>query len=144
MMASGAGYSLNAVFAVLRANWQRLAGFQGVRGGFRHGHRRADDIGVDDLIEQRRLREQAGRQRLAGEHDVDGPFDADEPRQTLRAAGTRQQTELDLRQSHFRGRGGDAVMAAHREFQSPAERDSLDGRDHRLRHVVQKRGQRRQ
>ena len=50
----------------------------------------SEEIRFDHRIEQRRLREHADRQRFAGQHDVQRVLDADQTRQTLRTAGTRQ------------------------------------------------------
>ena len=59
-------------------------------------------------------------------------FDADEPRQALRAAGARNEAELDFRQAEPRARRGDAEMAAERHLEPAAERRAVHGRDRRL------------
>ena len=65
-------------------------------------------------------------------------------RQALRAAGARQQAELDLGQRELAPRRGHAVVAAQRELQPAAQAVPVDRGDDRLRarldgrdHVVQ-------
>ena len=72
------------------------------------------------------------RDRVAGEHDLLGDAGADQTRQALRAAGPRQQTQLDFRLSHLRIRRHDAHVARHAHFHAAAQRQAVDGCQRRL------------
>ncbi|MNN57660.1 hypothetical protein D3C81_1726580 [compost metagenome] len=70
-----------------------------------------------------------------GDH-FERPFRADQTGQALRAAGARQQAEMDFGQAAFRAARGNAVVAHQRHLQSAAERGAVDGGDHRLGAVL--------
>ena len=72
------------------------------------------------------------RRRVAGDDELQRPFRPDQARQALRAAGARQEAELDLGQADAGAGRGDAVMAAERELEAAAERRAVDRRDDRL------------
>ena len=116
---------------------QRLALAQRGRRGLGDGDRRTDQVGLDHFVEQRRLGEQGDRQRFARQHHVECALDADQTGQTLRTAGTRQQAELHLRQTDPGGGERDAMVAAHRELETAAERHAFDRSDHRLVEIVE-------
>ena len=87
--------------------------------------------------------------RAFGNHPDCGRH-SDQSRQPLSAAGTRDQPELDFRQTDLRGRHGNAVMATHRNLETAAERLAVDRRDgwlwrglQPLDHVTEKRRQQR-
>ena len=80
---------------------------------------------------------------LAFEHHLQRVVRADQPRQALRAAGARQQPELDLGETDARLRRRDAIVARQRELEAPAERITVDRGDkglvaalNRLDHVA--------
>ena len=75
-------------------------------------------------------------ERRSGQNDVERLLDADKARQALGAAGAGDEAELDLRQAAFRRRDRDAVMRRQRDFESPAERGSVQRGDNRLRRVL--------
>ena len=108
------------------------------RGRRRLGHARCgtEEIGLDHLIEERRLGEQTDGERFAREHDVDRTLDSDESRQALRATGPRQQAELDLGQADLCTRERHTMMTAQGQLEPPAERHTLDRRHDRLRHPL--------
>ena len=78
-----------------------------------------------------------GRHELTAQDRLERRLDADHPRQPLGAAGTRQQTELDLRQTEAGAAVADPVVAAERQFQAAAEGGAVDRRHHRLRAVLE-------
>ena len=116
---------------------QRLALAQRGRRGLGDGDRRIEQIGLDHFVEQRRLREQGDRQRLARQHHVECALDADQTGQTLRTARTRQQAELHLRQADPGAGERNAMVAAHRELETAAERHAFDRGDHRLVEIIE-------
>ncbi len=134
-------------------------GFDGVarelkkRLGVRHGDLEiarafeAAPLGKQDARELQRGRqdvlgmegvEQSGvAQLLRGDgrarHDhVQRPLDADQARQALRAAGARQEAQLDLRQRDLRARDGHAVMTGQSQFETAAHTDTIDAGNHGL------------
>ncbi len=56
----------------------------------------------------------------------------DQTRQPLRAGIPGQKAEIDLRLTELGGVGGDPNRARHREFAAAAEREPVDGGDHRF------------
>ena len=78
----------------------------------------------------------ARAERRSRENDVERLLDPDETRQALRAAGARDEAELDLGQAAFGGRHGDPVMRGQRHLESSAERGSVQRGDDRLRRVL--------
>ena len=79
------------------------------------------------------------RDRAAREDHRQRLLDAGEARQALRAAGARQEAELDLGQAEPRGGSGDAIVAAERRLEAAAERRAVQRRDDRLRGVLHRR-----
>jgi hypothetical protein len=79
--------------------------------------------------QQWRAAELLDADRRAGDDHVQCGFGADEAWQTLGAAGTGQQSQLDLRQCESGTCRGDAVVAAERELQTAAHANAIDGRD---------------
>ena len=83
---------------------------------------------------------------IAAQHALERRRGADEPRQALRAARSRQQAEAYLRQAEGDIRRGHAVVARERELEAAAEHRAVQCRDHRLgrrldaqQHIVQER-----
>jgi hypothetical protein len=74
-----------------------------------------------------------GAQLLAFQHQRQAGLDADQPRQTLGAAATRQQAQLDFRQAElgFWVVERDAVVAGQRQLQPAAQRGAVERRHHR-------------
>src|SRR5690606_4390701 len=72
------------------------------------------------------------RQRLAIDDDLQCRRNADNARQTLRAAGTRQNAKLHFGQTQLRVFARDPPMAAQSEFEAAAQRCAVDGGDDRL------------
>ena len=70
-----------------------------------------------------------------GEHDLLGDAGADQTRQTLRAPGARQQTQLDFRLTHLRVGRHDAHVASHAHFHAAAQRQAVDGSNRRLAQI---------
>ena len=104
----------------------------------------------DDRIEQAGRVRGLRRDRRPRRDRLHRGLGSDEAWQTLGAPGARQQAELDLRQSHFRGRDGDPVMAGERGLETAPQRHAMQRRDDGLRaaldhveHVMKRRGLRR-
>src|SRR5882757_4285551 len=73
---------------------------------------------------------------LAGENELQGAALSHQPRQALRAAAARKQTELDFRLAELRGLDCDPDSAGHGGLAAAAERKAIDRRDHRLAEVL--------
>ena len=108
-----------------------------------HRFRRAQNPlsrGFDQLrgwnhgIDHFELQRLGGRQALAFEQQRQGRIEADHAWQALRAAGTRQQTDRDLRQTDHGLRIIDqhAMMAGQRQLEAAAERQPVDRRNEGL------------
>ena len=55
-------------------------------------------------------------------HMLQGLLDADQPRQSLRALGARDDAEVHFRLTEQRLRNGHAIVPGHRQLQPAAER----------------------
>ena len=77
----------------------------------------------------------ARAERRSGQNSVQRFLRPNEPRQALRAAGARDDAELDLRQAAFRRGRGDTIMRRQRHFEPAPERRAVDRGDDRLRRV---------
>ena len=75
--------------------------------------RAGDQIALDDLVDQAGRERVLRRDRIARQDHRQRLLDADEARQALRAAGARNEPELDLGQAEPRAGRRDAEMAAH-------------------------------
>ena len=73
---------------------------------------------------------------LSGEDELQGAALADQPRQTLRAAAARKESELDLGLAELRALHRDPDGAGHRRLAAAAERKAVDRRDHRLAEIL--------
>jgi len=69
---------------------------------------------LDQCVDHTPLQRFLRRERSAGEDDVERLFDASQARQALRAAGAGNEPEFDLRQTEFRRRDRNPVMARRR------------------------------
>ncbi len=108
-------------------------------------HRRADHVAVDHLVDQSRSCALGRVDEGTRGDELQRLLGADGARETLRAAGTRNDAELDLGQAeltHVLAR--DAVVAAERQLQAAAQRRAVHGRDHRLGRLLDVVDQRRQ
>ena len=92
-----------------------------------------DHVAVGDLVDQAGGGALGGVDERACGDELQGLLDADRARQPLRAAGARDDAELDLGQAQLAHvLGGDAVVAAERQLQPAAQRRAVDGRHDRL------------
>ncbi len=92
-----------------------------------------EQVALDDLIDDAGFGRLRGGHRIARDDDAERGFDADQARQPLGSAGTREQAQFDLRQSDFGGGDRDPIVAAERDFQAAAECGAMNGRDDGLR-----------
>ena len=86
----------------------------------------------DDFLDQAVLQRLRCADRIAADDHLDREFRTDHARQTLRAAGARQQAELHLGQAEPCVFGRDAEMAGQRDLETAAERGAVDRGDDRL------------
>ena len=80
----------------------------------RVGNRARHEIAIDHFVEQflsGETRDEFAFDRFAGDDHVERSFNTNHARQTLRAAGAGDQTELDLRQRDAGTGGGHTVVA---------------------------------
>ena len=77
-----------------------------------------------------------GLDRLARHAHLDGLLEADEPGQSLRAFGARDDAQVHLGQSHLRVGDGDAVVSGHRDLEAAAERGAVHRHHDRLGAVL--------
>ena len=73
---------------------------------------------------------------LATDDHVERRLHTQDARQALRAAGTRQEAQLDFGQGHAAARRGNAVVATERQFQPAAHTDGVNRCHHRLGRVL--------
>ena len=78
----------------------------------------------------------SGADQLAGDAHVDRLFDADQPRQPLRAFGAWNDAEIDFRLTQARVGQRHPVVACHREFEAATDWRPVQRHDHRLRRVL--------
>ena len=89
-----------------------------------------EDGGMDQLIHDATAIRHARRKHLAGEDDVEGRLEPDEPRETLAPTCRRDDAKLDLRETEL----GLLVLRCHAVragkggFEPPAEACTVDGR----------------
>ena len=99
-----------------------------------HGARGPEEcIGLDDRVGEPETRGLRAVDRVAGEDQLQRRATADEPRETLRAAVSRNEPELHFGEPELRLRGRHANVAREREFASPAEGEAVHGGDDGLR-----------
>ena len=96
---------------------------------------RVDDVDVisDDLIHIAELLGFRCGHELPGDDDVERGRDANEPRQTLRAARARDDAERDFGEANACVGRGHASVTAERKLEPAAGGDTLDGGDDRFR-----------
>ena len=96
----------------------------------RRRHHLVDDPGL------LRLRRPEG---AAGQDQVEGPGETDEPGHALRPAGPGEEAELHLGKPESRPRvvRGHAVAAGQRGLEAAAQAGAVDGRDHRHAHALE-------
>src|SRR5712691_2464360 len=72
---------------------------------------------------------------LPGKNELERAALADQPRQTLRSAAARNESQGDLGLAELRGVHREPDGAGHRGLAATAERKAVDGRDHRLAEI---------
>src|SRR6266851_2182310 len=98
------------------------------RGGHqfgRQGERLLDDIAVGEPVDQANGQRLGRRDLAGGQHDVQGPAPSHEPGQSLGAAGSGDEAELDLGQAEPPPGAAHPHRARHRELQPAAERQAV-------------------
>ncbi len=108
-----------------------------VGGTPRELHGAADEIAIDDPIDQAEAERVGSLDRLAGDAHLDRLLDADQARQPLRALGARDNAEVHFGLSHLRVGDRNPVMTGHGQFEAAAERGAVKRHDHRLRAVLE-------
>src|SRR3989440_9536504 len=109
---------------------------------FRESHRLVPELRPrEHAIEQAPVEGVFRGDHAPRRHEVDRSTLPDEPWEALRAPGSRQDTEGDLRQSDPPGAvGGDTEVCRHRDLEATANAVAVDRRDEELRcalHLVQ-------
>ena len=93
----------------------------------------------EDVVTAAEPVDEAKRERFfragvaTAQDQVEGSLRANQARRTLRAACSRQQTQLHFRQTELRAIHGETVVRRERHFQAAAERGAVNGGHHRLR-----------
>src|SRR5258706_4665520 len=96
----------------------------------------SDEIGRgDNFVDEADAIGLRGRDRFAGEDQLQRTALADQARQALRAATAWQQPEFHLGLPELGMFGGDPDGASHRRLAAAAERKAIDRRDHRLAEI---------
>ena len=101
----------------------------------REGRRTGREVALDDAIDQPGAQRVGGLDRLAGHAHLDRFLETDEPRQSLRSFGARDDAEIHLGLSHQRVGHGDAIVPGHRDLEAAAERRAVHRHDDRLGRV---------
>src|SRR5882757_8989153 len=92
-----------------------------------------DEIGRrNDLVDKPDAMGFLRTDHLAGQYELERPALADQPREPLRSAAARKESERDLRLAELRTVHRDPDGARHRGLAAAAERKAVDGCDHRL------------
>ena len=91
------------------------------------------EITVDDLVHQAQPLRLLAADGITADDHRERLVDADETRQALRAASTRNEAELDLGLAEPRRLHRDAPVTRHRQLEPAAERGAVNGGDDRLR-----------
>jgi hypothetical protein len=73
---------------------------------------------------------------LTAEDQIEGVAEADQPRQPLRAAGSREDSQPHFRQTERGASRQIAEVAGERQLQTSAQSHAVDGGDHRLRQTL--------
>ncbi len=87
----------------------------------------------DDFLDQAVLQRLGGPDRIAADDHLDRKLRTDRARQTLRAAGARQQAELHFGQAEPGFLGRDAEVTGQRDLEPAAERGAVNRGHDRLR-----------
>src|SRR5437762_3425651 len=90
------------------------------------------EITVDDLVHQAQPLRLLAADGITADDHRERLVDADETRQALRAASTRNEAELDLGLAEPRRLHRDAPVTRHRQLEPAAERGAVNGGDDRL------------
>ena len=92
--------------------------------------------GRNDLVDQPDAIGLLRADHLSGQNELQGAALADQPRQSLRSAAARNESERDFGLAELRGLHRDPDGAGHRRLAAAAERKAIDGRDHRLAEIL--------
>src|SRR5712671_312178 len=132
--------------ALVQAGFQSFGhGFERVPDGdrsvgkdlFQNRFGAADQIGGgNDFVDQTDAPGLLGTDDFAGKDELQAPAFANQTRQPLCSAGARQDAKFHFGLSEFRRLRGDPNGASHSRFTTAAEREPVDGRDHRLAQVL--------
>src|SRR5258707_7232670 len=132
--------------AIVQAGFQSFGhGFERIPDGdrsvgkdlFQNRFGAADQIGGgNDFVDQTDAPGLLGTDDFAGKDELQAPAFANQTRQPLCSAGARQDAKFHFGLSEFRRLRGDPNGASHSRFTTAAEREPVDGRDHRLAQVL--------
>src|SRR3984893_10870306 len=126
--------ALARVHSLVRCLERELDGDRSVRSDFpQNGLGARDQIGGrNDFVDQPDAIGLLRADHLSGQNKLQGKTLADQPRQTLRSAAARNESERDLGLAKLRAVHRDPDCAGHGRLAAAAERKAIDGRDHRL------------
>ena len=91
-----------------------------------------EQVALHDLVDHPRLVRGCRGHRIARDDDIERGLHADQPRQTLRTAGARENAELDLGQADLSGSDRHAVVTRERDLEPAAERGAMQRGHDRL------------
>ena len=89
--------------------------------------------GLDDLVQETHSERFLGGDHATGQDHVEGPAEADDSRQPLRAAVDQGHAEAPLREAEGRTARGHAQVAPQGELEPAGQAPARDRRDRRLR-----------
>src|SRR5262249_5279365 len=84
--------------------------------------RSRDELTVEHRVDNAERERAVGRNHVAGHDRLEALLRPDQPRQALRAAGARQNAELDLGKTDAGAAVRDAIVAGERKLETAAER----------------------
>src|SRR3984893_11556055 len=130
-------FALARVHSLVRCLERELDGDRSVRSDFpQNGLGARDQIGGrNDFVDQPDAIGFLRADHLCGQNELQSTSLADQPRQSLRSAATRNESERNLRLAKFRGLYRDPDGAGHRRPATAAECKAIDGRDYRLAEI---------
>ena len=98
----------------------------------RKAGRLLEQVSRDDPVEDARVACLGRGDGIAAGAHLRRPGHACQPRQPLRAAGSRNEPELDFRLTDLRRRHPDAIVTRHGQLEPAAKGETVDGTDDRL------------
>src|SRR6202030_3069432 len=131
-------FALARVHSLVRCLERELDGDRGVRSDFpQNGLGARDQISRrNDFVDQPDAIGFLRADHLSRQNELQGTTLADQPRQSLRSAAARNESERDLGLAKFRGLYRDPDGAGHRRLATAAECKAIDGGDYRLADVL--------